>query len=108
MVSGSAVATAYSESARAWACGPARVYRGLAEALVQASPVPLGGRLVLDVGAGTGVAGDAVCAAGGRVVAVDLARGMIAATAGPGVVADVRALPVRTGSVDGAVAAFCL
>lgn len=108
MSSASGVGSAYSASARAWAHGPERVYGPMADALVAASPVPLGGRLVLDVGAGTGVAGRAVRAEGGRVVAADLSTGMVASLDVPGVVADVTALPVRTNALGGVVAAFCL
>ena len=50
----SSVQAAYAAGAAAWASGPARVYRRLAELLVAFSPVPLGGRRVLDLGSGTG------------------------------------------------------
>ena len=54
------------------------MYALLARALVAAAPVPLAGRLVLDLGAGTGVAGQAALAAGARqVVAADLSEGML-------------------------------
>ena len=51
----STAGAAYSAGASAWASGPARVYQPLAELLVDFSPLPLGGRLVLDLGSGTGV-----------------------------------------------------
>ena len=61
-----------------WADGPGPMYAQLARVLVAAAPVPLAGRLVLDLGAGTGVAGRAALAAGARrVVAADLSEGML-------------------------------
>jgi SAM-dependent methyltransferase len=104
------LAAAYGASADAWAGGPSRIYDVLADELVARSPAALAGRLLLDVGAGRGAAGRAVARAGGRSVAVDVAEGMVAATAGadgtPGVVADGRRLPVGDRRVDGVVAAF--
>jgi ubiquinone/menaquinone biosynthesis C-methylase UbiE len=107
-----AVARAYDRTGSAWSGGPALVYDPMADALVAQSPVPLGGRTVVDVGAGTGAASLAVAAAGGRVVAVDLALGMLranradrASVAG-GVVADAVTLPLADRAVDGLVAAF--
>jgi ubiquinone/menaquinone biosynthesis C-methylase UbiE len=104
-----AVARAYDRTAEAWSDGPALVYDRLAQALVQHSPVPLAGRTVLDVGAGTGAASLAVTSAGGLVVAVDLAPGMLRAnraTVIGALVGDATALPVATRSADGLVAAF--
>lgn len=105
-----AVADAYDRTGRSWQDGPARlVYDRLAEVLVAASPVPLAGRRVLDVGAGTGAAARSIRAAGGRPVAVDVSLGMLranATSAGRAVVADARRLPVPTGAVAGVVAAF--
>jgi SAM-dependent methyltransferase len=105
-----AVTEAYDATGTAWARGAARVYDRLAEALVGASPVPLAGRLVLDVGAGTGAAARAVARRGGRPVRLDRSAGMLRAGDGcsPRLVADATALPVADGSVDGAVAAFSL
>lgn len=103
------MAAAYSQTGAAWQAGPGRVYDRLAEVLVAASPLPLTGRLVLDVGSGTGAASRAIEQAGGRPVACDLAAGMLATLAGagwPGLVADARALPLRDASVDAVVAAF--
>ena len=58
--------------------GPGSMYEPLARSLVAAAPVPLAGRLVLDLGAGTGVAGRAALAAGARrVVGADLSEGML-------------------------------
>jgi SAM-dependent methyltransferase len=102
---------AYDTSAGDWASGPERMYAPLARALVAAAPVPPIGRRVLDLGAGTGVAGRAALAAGARlVVAADPAVGMLR-RGGAGlhpVAADAAALPFRDGSFDLVVAAFCL
>ena len=88
------------------------MYAPLARALVAAAPVPLAGRLVLDLGAGTGVAGRAALAAGARrVVAADLSEGMLRrghARGGHPVAADAVALPFRDGRFDLVLAAFCL
>ena len=104
------MAAAYSATGSAWQAGAGPVYDRMAEALVAASPVELRGRLVLDVGAGTGAASRAVAAAGARLVACDFAVGMLVAGAArrhqPAMGADARALPVRAGSVGAVVAAF--
>jgi ubiquinone/menaquinone biosynthesis C-methylase UbiE len=107
---GSAVVLA-ERAGRRWASGATLVYAPIAEQLVARSPVPLAGRTVLDVGAGTGVAGVALAARGARPIAIDLSVDMLAVDARsrpPAVVADVLALPLRHRSVDGAVAAFVL
>lgn len=100
---------AYSEGAGAWASGPMRIYGRLAEELVARSPVPLGGRRVLDLGAGTGAASRA--ARGACVVAVDPALGMLRADQAvrpPAVAGDALALPFRDRAFDVVVAAFSL
>lgn len=108
---GTDVRASYDAAAGGWASGPGPVYTRLAEALIAATPVPLAGRRVLDLGAGTGAAGRAALAAGaGQVVAADLATGMLR-VAGAGlhpVAGDARALPFRAGSFDLVAAAFCL
>lgn len=101
----------YEAAAGDWATGPGRMYTRLAEVLVAAAPVPLAGRRVLDLGAGTGAAGRAALAAGARqVVAADLAVGMLRAAGAAlhPVAANAVALPFRAGSFDLVVAAFCL
>ena len=132
---------AYEAAARLWAEGPERVYASLARALVACAAESLAGggpadggpmrdgpadgepmrdgpacsRLaglrVLDLGAGTGVAGRAALAAGARsVVSADSAVGMLR-RCGAGlhpVTADATALPFRDGSFDLVLAAFCL
>src|SRR2546429_170684 len=52
------------------------------ETVVAACPVPVQGRLVLDLGAGTGAASRALLRSGASVVAVDNAIGMLLAVAG--------------------------
>ncbi|HEY5180501.1 MAG TPA: methyltransferase domain-containing protein [Dermatophilaceae bacterium] len=101
---------AYDRSADAWASGPEQVYTRLAQTLVDAAPVPLQGARVLDLGAGTGVAGRAALAAGAvLVVAVDNAAGMLrrGGSMRP-VLADACALPFTTDSFDLVVAAISL
>jgi ubiquinone/menaquinone biosynthesis C-methylase UbiE len=105
------VRAAYDAAAADWAGGPEQVYVPLARALVAAAPVPVAGGRILDLGAGTGVAGRALLAAGAdRVVAADLAVAMLR-RAGPAqhlVAADATALPFRDQAFDLVVAAFCL
>ncbi len=75
------------------------------------SPRPLAGLTVLDAGAGTGAVSSVLAALGARPVAADSSFDMLAWNASarpPAVVADIRALPIRAGSADGAVAAFVL
>jgi SAM-dependent methyltransferase len=94
-----------------WAAGPERVYAPLAAALVGAAGRPAAGCRVLDLGAGTGVAGRAALAAGaGQVVAADLAVPMLrrCRPALRPVAADAAALPFASGSFDLVVAAFVL
>lgn len=103
------LADAYSATGVAWQRGPERVYDRLAEVLVDASPVPLVGRRVLDVGAGTGAASRAIARAGGRPIAVDVAAGMLAVDhhrRPPAAVADARRLPLASGTCGAVVAAF--
>jgi SAM-dependent methyltransferase len=99
----------YDGAARRWAEGATIVYGPVAGQLLATSPHPLAGRVVLDAGAGTGVASTALADLGARPVAVDLSVDMLAWAADrrpPGAVADVTRLPLRDGSVDDAVAAF--
>jgi len=86
------------------------VYRPLARALVATSPVPLAGRLVLDVGSGTGAVAEAADTAGAHVVTTDRTHEMIAFPAGrwPAVAADVAALPFVDAAFDAVLAGFVL
>ncbi len=105
------IRSAYEGSAGGWAAGPAGVYRRLAVALVGAAPLPLDGKRVLDLGAGTGVASEVLVEQGAEPVGVDLALAMLTherEQRPPGVVADAQALPFRDGVFDAVVAAFCL
>lgn len=107
----STVGAAYSAGASAWAAGPARVYQRLAELLVDFSPLSLGGRLVLDLGSGTGVGSRAAQSAGASVIAADLALGMLLRGRDdrpPAAVGDALALPFRGGVFDIVLAAFSL
>jgi SAM-dependent methyltransferase len=101
----------YAASGRRWALGAELVYGPIAADMVATSPHRLGGRTVLDAGAGTGAASAALRRCGADVLAMDLSRAMLAwqaSTRPPCVVADIRALPLAAGSVDDAVAAFVL
>jgi ubiquinone/menaquinone biosynthesis C-methylase UbiE len=103
------VREAYDAAAPAWGDSPA--YARMAQALVAASPVPVEGAYVLDLGAGTGVAARAALAAGSaHVVAIDLADAMlrVGGLIPSAVVGDVTVLPFADGSFDLAVAACCL
>lgn len=87
------------------------MYQPLAEFLVDFSPVPFGGQRVLDLGSGTGAGSRAALAAGARVVAADLALGMLLsgrADRPPSTVGDALALPFRRGAFDIVLAPFSL
>jgi ubiquinone/menaquinone biosynthesis C-methylase UbiE len=101
----------YTGAAAGWATGAARVYGPLARALVERAPHPLQGCLVLDLGAGTGLASDVLRSSDAHPIALDLSFGMLSWRGEgkpPAVAADVGALPVHDRSVDDVVAAFVL
>jgi ubiquinone/menaquinone biosynthesis C-methylase UbiE len=105
------IRAAYAGAADAWAAGPSALYRRLAAALVAADTDRLAGRLVLDLGSGTGVASDVLTAIGARPIGLDLAVEMLAhrrEARPPGVAGDARSLPFRDGVFDAVVAAFSL
>lgn len=102
---------AYDHAADAWAAGPARVYARLAEAMLDHSPVPLGGAGILDVGAGTAVVADAARQRGARLtLASDAAAGMLRLRPPgiPALLGDAARLPFTDGSFDLVAAGFCL
>jgi SAM-dependent methyltransferase len=101
----------YTGAARGWAEGASLVYGPIDRQLIATSPHPLRGRVVLDVGAGTGVATTALTHAGARPIATDLSRDMLAWQAShrpPAVVADICVLPLHSNAVDDTIAAFVL
>ena len=107
----STIASAYSSTGAAWQAGPGAIYDRLAHVLVDCRPTGFDGRLVLDLGAGTGAASRAIAAAGGNAIAADAAPGMLFAdrtSRPPAVVGDAVALPLRDRAVDAVVAAFSL
>jgi SAM-dependent methyltransferase len=101
----------YAGAGQRWALGATLVYGPIAAELVAMSPHPLGGRTVLDAGAGTGAVSSALTALRARPVAMDLSIDMLAWNARarpPCVVADIRAIPLPARRVDAAAAAFVL
>lgn len=100
---------AYGVAASVWDDGPGRLYRATAAALLDRAPVPLAGTRVLDVGAGTGIAGTVAHEKGAAsVVATDRAAGMLRrnATDRTVVVADAYDLPFPDDAFDLVVAAY--
>ena len=105
----SSLRVAYDAAAPAWTDGAERLYLPLAQALVGLAEVT--GQRVLDLGAGTGVAGRAALAAGARgVVCADVAVEMLRGCGPPlfPVAADALRLPFRERSFDLVLAACCL
>jgi SAM-dependent methyltransferase len=101
----------YAGAGHRWATGASLVYGPIARALVARSPHPLQGRRVLDAGAGTGVASEALAATGAGPIATDLSADMLryqSQTRPPSAVADICALPLADDVVDDSVAAFVL
>lgn len=101
---------AYDVAAGAWDRGPGRLYAATAEALLARAPVPLTGARVLDLGAGTGLAGRAALRRGAAgVVATDRAGEMLRqGSPRTAVLADAGALPFGASAFDLVVAAFVL
>ena len=105
------VRAAYDTATRSWSAGPEPVYAALAAALVAHVAASLAGARVLDLGAGTGVAGRAAHEVGAaEVVAADVAVAPLRQCEPPlrPVAADVAALPFRDDSFDLVLAAFSL
>jgi ubiquinone/menaquinone biosynthesis C-methylase UbiE len=106
-----AVARPYDGLVAAWATGASPVYEPLAVSLVHASPIALAGKLVLDLGSGTGAVAQALVANGARVVIADCSPGMVLHGRQRGwtaSVADALALPFRDGCFDAVIAGFLL
>ncbi len=99
---------AYDAAGARWAQGPERVYGRLAEVLVESVQTPLDGRLVIDVGAGTGVVATAFRSRGARVVALDQSTAMLARARMPAAAGDALRLPVSDGAADVTAAGFLL
>ncbi|MGP8159799.1 MAG: class I SAM-dependent methyltransferase [Candidatus Dormibacteria bacterium] len=105
------ISAAYEGVAEAWATGAGRLYDGLAQAIVDEYPLPLQGRRILDLGAGTGAVSRTLLQRGAEPVAIDSAHDMVAHcnTHGiPATVGDLLALPLPDASFDGAIAAFSI
>jgi ubiquinone/menaquinone biosynthesis C-methylase UbiE len=101
----------YAGAARGWDEGASLVYGPIARELIAFRRHSLRGHVVLDVGAGPGVASKALSEVGATPIAADLSHHMLAWRASerpPAMVADVTALPLRSASVDDVVAAFVL
>ena len=84
---------------------------GSAQAIVDEYPLPLQGRRILDLGAGTGAVSRTLLQRGAEPVAIDSAHDMVAHcnTHGiPATVGDLLALPLPDASFDGAIAAFSI
>jgi SAM-dependent methyltransferase len=106
-----AVSRPYDGVAASWDGAAGLVYEPLALSLVQSSPVDLAGKLVLDLGSGTGAVARAVAAKGARVVVADCSVEMVVrgyARGSVAIVADAMALPVRDRCVDAVMAGFLL
>jgi SAM-dependent methyltransferase len=101
----------YDGAGPGWARGASLVYEPIAAELVSLAPRPLTSHVVLDAGAGTGVATAPLVRQGAIPIAVDYSHHMLAVDAAnrpPSAVADILAMPLATAAVDDAVAAFVL
>jgi SAM-dependent methyltransferase len=101
----------YAGAGQRWAAGAELVYAPIAHELVAPHADRLQGRLVVDLGAGTGVAARELTALGARPICLDLSPDMLAAfstTRPPCVVGDVDALPFGGDAAHATVAAFVL
>jgi SAM-dependent methyltransferase len=102
---------AYRASASAWDRGPSRLYDELARLIVEPLTGELAGRLVLDVGAGTGALCRPLRALGATPVALDVSADMLAHACGAAtlaVVGDMLALPFLDSAFDAALAGFSI
>ncbi len=109
--SASRLREAYDGGAANWASGPAAIYRRMADALIASVRVPLAGRRVLDIGAGTGATTAALLSAGAHVVGTDLFFAMLRVDREqrpPAVNADAASMPFAPESFDASAFAFVL
>jgi SAM-dependent methyltransferase len=106
------MASDYQQGAQWWSAGSDLIYRRFARRLLACSPISLAGRLVLDLGAGSGAVSHALASLEARPVAVDASFAMLAtARAGSelcAAVADAQQLPFGAGSFDAALSAFLI
>ena len=109
MTSMEGIGESYDAASDGWRAGPARMYARMADVMAGYAPIDVAGARVLDAGAGTGVAGEALRRRGAEtVVAVDLAPGMLPRPPAFSTVGDLARLPFADGSFDLAAAAFSL
>ena len=104
------IRAAYDRIGDAWNDGPARVYRALAQPVLDVAGDVRGARVV-DVGTGSGVLADELVRRGAQVFGLDLSHGMLLRDREqrpPAVVADVCALPLPDGAAELVTAAFVL
>lgn len=102
---------AYGASASAWDRGPSRLYDELARLIVEPQAGELAGRLVLDVGSGTGALCRALRSVDATPIALDVSAAMLARTRGAAslaVIGDMLALPFLDSAFDAALAGFSL
>ena len=107
----SELSLAYEGAGAAWSRGPSLLYDKMARIVVEPMASELRGRLVLDVGAGTGALCRAVVAAGATAVALDTSPDMLAQTRGSAllaVIGDMLSLPFIDGTFDAALAGFSI
>ncbi len=103
----------YGRSAELWRSGVDRIYRRFARALVGAIPMALGGRLIVDLGAGTGALSSELAGAGAVPIAVDASTLMLSQarcdrTRPRTVGADALHLPFPCHGFDAALSAFLI
>jgi ubiquinone/menaquinone biosynthesis C-methylase UbiE len=106
-----AVARPYDDLAAAWGADASPLYEPLAVSLVHGSPIDLAGKLVLDLGSGTGTVAQALVANGAELVVADCSLGMVLHGRQRGwtaSVVDALALPFRDGCFDAVIAGFLL
>lgn len=109
MTQAEGIGASYDAAADGWRAGPARMYARMAEVMAEHAPVDLATAWVLDAGAGTGVAGEAMRRRGARgVVAVDLAHAMLPRPPALAAVGDLTRLPFADETFGLAAAAFSL